>query len=69
VVEADATVRMIPSDVLEELGYNVLLASDARPAIPILQSDRRIDLMVSDVILPHINGWKLAEIVPPRRPI
>jgi PAS domain S-box-containing protein len=68
VVEDDATVRMILSDVLEELGYNVLLASDARPAIPILQSDRRIDLMVSDVILPHINGRKLAEIARASRP-
>jgi CheY-like chemotaxis protein len=64
VVEDDATVRMI----LEELGYNVLLASDARPAIPILQSDRRIDLMVSDVVLPHINGRKLAEIARASRP-
>ena len=68
VVEDDATVRMILSDVLEELGYNVLLASDARPAIPILQSDRRIDLMVSDVILPHINGRKLAGIARASRP-
>jgi hypothetical protein len=49
VVEDDATVRMILGDGLEELGYKVLLASDARPAIPILQSDRRIDLMVCDV--------------------
>ncbi|MGA3001806.1 MAG: PAS domain S-box protein [Acetobacteraceae bacterium] len=68
VVEDDATVRLILADVLEELGYNVLLASDARPAIPILQSDRRIDLMVSDVMLPHINGRKLAEIARASRP-
>jgi PAS domain S-box-containing protein len=68
VVEDDATVRMILSDVLEDLGYNVLLASDARPAIPILQSDRRIDLMVSDVMLPHINGRKLAGIARAARP-
>ena len=68
VVEDDTTVRLIINDVLEELGYNVLLASDARPAIPLLQSDRRIDLMVSDVILPHINGRKLAEIARASRP-
>ena len=68
VVEDDATVRLVLSDVLEELGYNVVLASDARPAIPILQSDRRIDLMVSDVVLPHINGRKLAEIARAARP-
>ena len=68
VVEDDATVRMILADVLEELGYSVLLASDARPAIPILQSDCRIDLMVSDVMLPHVNGRKLAEIARASRP-
>jgi CheY-like chemotaxis protein len=68
VVEDDATVRLIFADVLEELGYEVLLASDARPAIPILQSDRRIDLMMSDVVLPHINGRKLAEIARATRP-
>jgi CheY-like chemotaxis protein len=68
VVEDDATVRLILADVLEELGYNVVLASDARPAIPILQSNRRIDLMVSDVMLPHINGRKLAEIARASRP-
>ena len=68
VVEDDTTVRLIISDVLEELGYNVLVASDARPAIPVLQSDQRIDLMVSDVILPHINGRKLAEIARASRP-
>jgi CheY-like chemotaxis protein len=67
-VEDNTTVRLIISDVLEELGYNVLLASDARPAIPLLQSDQRIDLMVSDVILPHINGRKLAEIARASRP-
>ena len=68
VVEDDATVRLVLADVLEELGYQVLLASDARPAIPILQSDDRIDLMVSDVRLPHIDGRKLAEIARGSRP-
>jgi CheY-like chemotaxis protein len=68
VVEDDATVRLILADVLAELGYVVLLASDARPAIPILQSDRRIDLMMSDVMLPHVNGRKLAEIARASRP-
>jgi PAS domain S-box-containing protein len=68
VVEDDTTVRLIISDVLEELGYNVLVASDARPAIPLLQSNQRIDLMISDVVLPHISGRKLAEIARASRP-
>jgi PAS domain S-box-containing protein len=68
VVEDDTTVRLIVSDVLEELGYHVLVAPDARPAIPLLRSDQRIDLMISDVVLPHINGRKLAEIARASRP-
>jgi PAS domain S-box-containing protein len=68
VVEDDNTVRLIIYDVLEELGYEVLVASDARAAIPVLQSDRKIDLLVSDVVLPHVNGGKLAEIARTARP-
>jgi PAS domain S-box-containing protein len=68
VVEDDATVRSIISDVLQDLGYNVLTASDARLAIPFLQSKKTIDLLISDVILPHINGRKLAEIARTSRP-
>jgi len=68
VVEDDATVRLIINDVLEELGYQVHVATDARAAIPVLQSDKTIDLLVSDVVLPHINGQKLAEIARAVRP-
>ena len=68
VVEDDATVRLLIVEVLDELGYNHLAAPDARVAIPLLQSDRRIDLLVTDVGLPHINGRQLAEIGRESRP-
>ncbi len=68
VVEDDATVRLIISDSLKDLGYNVLTASDARFAIPLLQSTQAIDLLISDVVLPHINGRKLAETARIARP-
>jgi PAS domain S-box-containing protein len=68
VVEDDATVRSIISDVLQDLGYNVLTAADARFAIPLLQSKNAIDLLISDVILPHVNGRKLAETARALRP-
>ena len=53
---------------LKDLGYHVLTAADARFAIPLLQSDRAIDLLISDVILPHVNGRKLAEMARASRP-
>jgi hypothetical protein len=68
VVEDDATVRLIINDVLEELGYDVVIAADAHAAIPMLQSNRNIDLLISDVVLPHINGGKLAEVARAARP-
>jgi CheY-like chemotaxis protein len=68
VVEDDATVRSVISDALKDLGYSVLTASDARSAIPLLQSKEAIELLISDVILPHVNGRKLAEIGRTSRP-
>jgi len=68
VVEDEATVRSIIADALQDLGYNVLTASEARFAIPLLQSKTKIDLLVSDVILPHVNGRKLAEMARASRP-
>jgi CheY-like chemotaxis protein len=67
-VEDDATVRSIISDALKDLGYSVLLAPDARSAITMLKSDQPIDLLVSDVVLPHVNGRKLAEMARALRP-
>ncbi len=68
VVEDDESVRLIVLEVLEELGYAALEAVDARTAIPILESDQRIDLLVSDVGLPGLNGRQLAEIARQARP-
>jgi PAS domain S-box-containing protein len=68
VVEDDTTVRLIISDALQDLGYTILVAPDARAAIPLLKSTQRIDLLISDVVLPHINGRKLAEMARVLRP-
>lgn len=68
VVEDQAEVRLLVVDVLRELGYSVLQAADSRTAIPLLQSGERIDLLVSDVGLPGLNGRQLAEIARQHRP-
>ncbi len=68
IVEDDPSVRLIVLEVLEELGYTAIEAIDARHAIPILQSSRRIDLLVSDVGLPGMNGRQLAEVARETRP-
>jgi signal transduction histidine kinase len=62
IVEDDAAVRVLVSAVLSELGYSFVEAGDANAAMPILQSNQRIDLLISDVGLPGMNGRQLAEI-------
>jgi len=68
VVEDDATVRLLVTEVLGELGYRFLEAPDARTAIPLLASAETIDLLVTDVGLPVMNGRQLAEIARQHRP-
>ncbi|MDB5535475.1 MAG: sensory box protein [Devosia sp.] len=68
IVEDDASVRLLVVEVLGELGYRALEAGDGNQALPILQSDARIDLLISDVGLPGLNGRQLAEIARQSRP-
>jgi hypothetical protein len=68
VVEDDANVRLLMTEVLEGLGYRYIEASDARAALTTLESDQPIDLLVTDVGLPHINGRQLAEMARQHRP-
>jgi len=68
VVEDDTSVRFTVTELLKDLGYTFFEAADAAEAIPRLQSDRRIDLLVTDVGLPNMNGRQLAEIGRQLRP-
>ena len=62
IVEDDPAVRVLVSQVLSELGYAFVEAADADSAPPIIESSQRIDLLISDVGLPGMNGRQLAEI-------
>ncbi len=68
VVEDDPAVRMLVLDLLRELGYQAFEAEDAKSALPLLESDLRVDLLVTDVGLPGMNGRQLAEIARQHRP-
>jgi signal transduction histidine kinase/ActR/RegA family two-component response regulator len=67
-VEDDASVRMLIRDVLQELGYFPIEAAEPESALPILASNQRIDLLISDVGLPGMNGRQLAEVARKHRP-
>jgi PAS domain S-box-containing protein len=68
VVEDEPGVRMVVLEVLEELGYTAHEAADAASALRIVESGVQLDLLVSDVGLPGINGRQLADMVRARRP-
>ena len=62
VVDDEPTVRMLISDILEELGYVAIEAADSVAGLKVLQSDARIDLLVTDVGLPGgMNGRQMAD--------
>ena len=68
VVEDDSAVRLIISDVLRDLGYASVEAADGQAALPMLTSNTPIDLLITDVGLPGLNGRQLAEIARQHRP-
>ncbi|PIU07577.1 ATP-binding protein, partial [Methylobacterium sp. CG09_land_8_20_14_0_10_71_15] len=62
VVDDEPTVRMLVADVLEELGYTAIEAADSMAGLKLLQSDMRIDLLITDVGLPGgMNGRQMAD--------
>ena len=69
VVDDEPGVRMLIADLLGELGYQSLEAEDAATGLALLESDVRIDLLVSDVGLPGgINGRQMADRARVSRP-
>ncbi|WP_304275032.1 PAS domain-containing sensor histidine kinase [Caulobacter segnis] len=69
VVDDEPTVRMLVVDALSELGYAVLEAQDGAAGLRILQSERRIDLLITDVGLPGgLNGRQVADAARALRP-
>jgi CheY-like chemotaxis protein len=68
VVEDEALVRMLVVQTLEEAGFAVMEAAEAQGALEMLQSDRAIRLMITDVGLPGLNGRRLADAARAQRP-
>ncbi len=69
VVDDEPTVRMLVTEVLEDLGYAALEAADGPAGLRLLQSDARVDLLVTDVGLPGgMNGRQMADAARLARP-
>lgn len=68
VVEDDEVVRRLILDVLAELRVRVLEARTGAAGLAILMSNQRIDLLISDVGLPELDGRQMVERARPHRP-
>lgn len=69
VIDDEETVRMLVAEILGEAGYRVIEAPDGPSGLDILRSDRRIDLLISDVGLPGgMNGRQVADAARETRP-
>lgn len=67
VVDDEAAICELSKKLLTSKGYNVLVAESGEAALKTLESNN-IDLMVSDVIMPNMDGYKLAAKVREKYP-
>ncbi|MDQ7975197.1 MAG: ATP-binding protein, partial [Rhodocyclaceae bacterium] len=68
VVEDEAAVRQFSVEALTELGYRVLEADGAAAALELIDAHPEITLLFTDVVMPEVNGRKLADEARRRRP-
>ncbi len=69
VTEDDPFVRAYVVSAIEELGYRVIAAEDAREALTQLTQGAEVDVLFTDIVMPGgMNGWELAERAQQIRP-
>jgi CheY-like chemotaxis protein len=69
VIDDEPSVRMLVTEILEDLGYTAIEAADGPSGLKVLQSDVRIDLLITDVGLPGgMNGRQVADAARETRP-
>jgi len=67
IVDDEPSLRSLTKEILSSRGYNILSAEDGEQALSILENEH-VDLLLSDVIMPNIDGFQLAAIVREKYP-
>jgi CheY-like chemotaxis protein len=67
-VEDEAFLRELVMENLQDAGYAVFEAGDGNAGVDVLRSDVRIDVLLSDIKLPDIDGYEVARIGKKLRP-
>jgi len=69
VIDDEPTVRMLVGEVLADAGFSAVEAADGPSGLKILQSNARVDLLITDVGLPGgMNGRQVADAARALRP-
>jgi CheY-like chemotaxis protein len=68
VVDDDPAVRATTVEVLRDLGYDVREADSGPEALDLLRCDSQIEVLLTDVVMPGMNGAELARLAPGVRP-
>ena len=68
VVDDDREVLSVTVELLQELGYDVIAADNGYRAIDLLRGDEEIDVLLSDICMPGLDGELLAEAAQRLRP-
>jgi signal transduction histidine kinase/ActR/RegA family two-component response regulator len=68
-VEDEEIVRVLCTEILEKCGYQVVAAANGEEGLRLcMEFEGRIDLMITDVVMPHMSGRELAENLARLRP-
>jgi len=61
VAEDEAMLRLITVEVLQDAGFEVFEAADGAEALDVLKANPMIELLVSDIKMPRMDGYALVE--------
>ncbi|GAB3252151.1 hypothetical protein GCM10027347_11020 [Larkinella harenae] len=61
IVDDDAAYRQLLTLQLTRAGYEVLIANDGREVLNWLRSEKRPDLLLLDLLMPHFSGLEVLE--------
>ena len=67
VVDDEPSLITLTSTILQESGYHTFTAKSGKEALDIIKNNS-IDVLLSDVIMPEMNGYQLANIVSKKYP-
>ena len=61
IVDDESRMRKLLCDFLQREGYQILEASDGLQAMDLFYKNKDIDLIILDVMMPHMDGWQVCK--------